>query len=149
MDWPAKFEPSAIQTVSAFEPSLQPDLDAFEIMRDRLPAHGAVGVGERAELVGQRLARLVLERVGVDGVEAEAQRLRALGQLAVIGDLVPGKMRRAGRRQAGQLLDGRAILELVEYAARLAGAGKAGEARAARADAPGRDGDAEGGDLRA
>src|SRR5579863_4634291 len=40
-------------------------------------------------------------------------------------------------------MDRRAIVELVEEAARLAGAGKAGEARAAGADAPRWDGDAE------
>ena len=105
-------------------------------------------MGQRAELVGERLARLVLERVGVDRVEAEAQRLGALGEFAVVADLVPGEMRRAGRRRARELVDRRAILELVENVARLAGAGKAGEARAAGADAPGRDGDGEGGDLR-
>ncbi len=44
-------------------------------------------------------------------------------------------------------MDRRAVLELVEDAARLARAGEAREARAARADAPGRNGDGEGGRL--
>src|SRR5271166_2075094 len=41
-------------------------------------------------------------------------------------------------------MDGRAILELVEHVARFAGAWEAREARAPRADAPGRDGEGEG-----
>ena len=44
-------------------------------------------------------------------------------------------------------MDGRAILELVENAARLARAGKPRKARAPGADAPGRDRDREGGDF--
>src|SRR5208283_4561728 len=76
------------------------------------------------------------------------KRLGAFGELPVIADLVPRDMRRAGRRGAGELVDRRAVLELVENAARLAGARKAGEARSARAYAPGRDGDRKDGDLR-
>ena len=123
------------------------DLDAFEIMRDRLVPHGLRRVGQRAELVGELLPGLVLKGVGIDRVEADAERLGEFGERAIIADLVPREMRRAGRRGARELLDRRAVLELVEHVARLAGAGKAGEARAAGADAPGRHGDAEGGDL--
>jgi len=104
-------------------------------------------VGQRAEFVGDLLAGLVLEGVRVDGVEADAERLRPLGELAIVADLVPGEVGRAGRGRAGELMDGRAILELVEDSARLAGAGKTREARPARADAPGRDGDRECGRL--
>ena len=120
------------------------DLDALDIVGDRLLAHRLVGMGERAELVRQRLARLVLEGVGVDGVERETVALRRLAQLGVVLDLVPREMRRDGRREAGQRVDHAAIGELVEDVARLAGTGKAGEARAARADAPARHGDGEG-----
>ena len=119
------------------------DLDTFEIMRDRLVAHGLRRVGQRAELVGEHLPRLVLKGVGIDRVEADAERLGEFGQRPIIADLVPGEMRRASRRGAGELLDRRAVLELVEHVARLARPGKAGKARAARADAPGRHGDAE------
>ena len=52
--------------------------------------------------------------------------------------------RRHGRREPGQRVDHAAIGELVEDIARLAGTGKAGEARAARADAPTRHGHGEG-----
>ena len=105
-----------------------------------------VAVGQRAELVGERLAGLVLEGVRVDGVEADAERLRPLGELAIVADLVPRKVGRAGRRRAGELVDRRAVLELVEDAARLARTGKPGETRAAGPDAPGRHGDGEGRD---
>ena len=53
-------------------------------------------------------------------------------------------MRRDGRRETGQGVDHAAIGEFVEDIARLAGTGKASEARAARADAPTRHGDGEG-----
>ena len=104
-------------------------------------------MAERAELIRKLLPGLVLERVGVDGVEADAERFRALGQFPVVAHFVPGDMRRAGRGGARQLLDGRAILELVEDPARFADAGEAGEARAAGADGPRRRGDGESRDF--
>ena len=74
------------------------------------------------------------------------KRRRRLLQPLRIG-LVPRNMQRDGGRGARQLLDDGAILDLVEDVARLAAAGKAREARAAGADAPGGDGDAERRDL--
>ena len=47
-------------------------------------------------------------------------------------------MRRDRRRRTPELLDHRAVFELLEDVARLAGHGKAREPRAARADAPAR-----------
>ncbi len=70
-------------------PELLADLDAFEVVRDRLVARRLLAMGQRAELVGERLTGLVLEGVGVDGVEADAERLRPLGELAIVADLVP------------------------------------------------------------
>src|ERR1700688_4797583 len=93
------------------------------------------------------MARLVLERVGIDGVEAEPPSRRRLAQFLGIVELVPGKMQGNRRGRPRQLLYDRTVVEFVEDVARLAGPGKAGEARAARADAPGRQRDAEGGDL--
>src|SRR5580704_11339319 len=93
------------------------------------------------------LAWLVLEGVGIDRVEAEASRCGRLAQFLGILKLVPGKMQRKRGCRTRQLLYHCAIVELVEDMARLAGAGKAGETRAARSDAPGRQGDAEGSDL--
>ena len=111
-------------------------MDAFEIVLDRLPAHGRIGVAERAELVGELLAGRVLESVRVHRVEAEAQGLRVPAQLGRIATGPTGcAARRAGSRASAGGYG--AIVELVEDIARLAGAGEAGEAGAAGADAPG------------
>jgi hypothetical protein len=112
------------------------DLDAFEIMLDRLAPGRGIGVGEGAELVGMRLTGRVRKGVRVHRVEAQAERRALLLQGPKIGDLVPGDMERHGRRRPRQLLDDGAVFKLVEYVARLAGAGETGEARAASADAP-------------
>jgi hypothetical protein len=100
-------------------------------------------MAETAELVGELLLGLVLEGVGVDRVEAQAQLVAELLHRVHVLVLVPGEMQRDGRRRAGQPLDRGAVFQLVEHVARLADAGEPGEARAAGADTPARDGDAE------
>ena len=114
-------------------------------MLDRLGADRCVGVRQRAELVGERLAGRVREGVRVHRVEPEAELGGARAERGRVGP-VPGDVQRDGRRRAGQLVDDGAVAELVEDVARLAGAGEAREARAAGADAPGRHRDGEGGD---
>ena len=47
------------------------DLDALEVVRDRLPAHSRVRMGEAAELVRELLTRLILEGVRVHRVEVQ------------------------------------------------------------------------------
>src|SRR5207237_4169761 len=106
-------------------------------------AHGGVRVRQASELVGVFLPGLILEGVGVHRVEVQAARGGELLQLAGVLRLVPGDVERDSGRRADELKDGRAIFKLLEDAARLAGAGKAREARPARADAPRGDGDAE------
>ncbi len=69
-------------------------------------------------------------------VEGEAKTVRLLPQAAHILHLVPRNVERDGRRQARQLVDDGAVVQLVEDVARLAAAGKPGKARAAGADAP-------------
>jgi hypothetical protein len=123
---------------------LAPDLDALEIVLDRLRARGSVGVREAAELVAVSLALLVAEGVGVHGVEGQAGGGRGAAQLAPIAALVPGDVQRDGGRGARQLLDHAAVLQFVEHMPRLARAGKAREACAAGAHAPARDRHAEG-----
>src|SRR5262245_29821809 len=105
-------------------------------------------MGDAAELVRVGLSGLILERVGVHGVEAEAETFAVLAQRIDIAHTIPWKMQRDRRRRAGELLDHRAVLELVEDVARLARAGEAREARAARAHAPRRQSDAELADAR-
>src|ERR1700722_14655204 len=50
------------------------DLDAVEVVGDRLVAHGRVGVRQTAKFVGERLTLLVLKRIGIYGVKSEAER---------------------------------------------------------------------------
>jgi hypothetical protein len=122
---------------------LAAELDAVHVVRDRLLAHGPLGVAQAAELVRQLLPGLVLEGVGVHRVEEEPASLGVGHQLARVLRLVPGDVQRDPGRHPHQRLDHLAVVELLEHAPRLAGPGEAGEARAAGADAPGRHGDAE------
>ena len=124
---------------------LPTDLDAFDVVLDRLGAGRRHGRGERAGGVGLGLAGLVLEGVGVHRVEAEAERGGLLAQGGVVAHLVPGKVRRDARGDAAQLLDDGAVLQLLVDVGRLAGDRELGEARAAAPRAPGRHGDREAG----
>src|SRR6266704_3630403 len=141
-DWPAKLEPSAIHTVSAFEPSRRPM--AMQSMLCAIAwARTADSTWERAELVRMLLVRLILKRVRVHGIERESVLGGDLPQGSVVTRRVPWKMRRYRRRCPHQMVDGSAVLQLVEQMARLAGAWKPCKAGATCADAPGRDRDAE------
>ena len=122
------------------------DLDAFKIVFDGLRAGRGIGVAERTVFIGMRLRRGVGKGVGVHRVEGKAERIALCLQLLGVG-LVPGNMQRDGRGCLCQLVDDGAVVELVEDAARLAEARKAGKARAAGAHAPGWDGDEELGNL--
>ena len=130
-------------------PSARADGEALEVVLDRLPPHRGVGVAQAAELVGQRLARLILERVRVHRLDRqpELQQPRAdAGGVAraARARLVPRDVQRDARRDPDQRLDDAAVVQLLEQRPRLARTGEAREARAAGADAPRRDGDAEG-----
>jgi hypothetical protein len=64
-----------------------------------LTSHGSAGIAERAELVAQRLARLILEGIGVDGVETQTES-RGVGANDVdVGRLVPRDVERDARRR--------------------------------------------------
>src|ERR1700738_2096279 len=95
-------------------------------------------MGERTELVRMLLVRLILKRVRVHGVERESVLGGDFTQGSVVTRRVPWKMRRYRRRCPHQMVDGGAILQLVEQMARLARAGKEGKGGAPRADAPSR-----------
>jgi hypothetical protein len=122
------------------------DLDAFEVVLDGLSPRGRVGVGEGAELVGEGLAGLVLKGVGVHRVEGKAEGFCLIFQCLGVG-FVPRDVERDGGGGGGEAVDDGAVVELVEDVARLTGAGEASKARAAGADAPGWDGNAERQDL--
>ena len=116
-----------------------PDADAIEVVGNGLFAHGRIGVGQAAEFVGQGLAALILEGVGIDRVEPQAQRTRARAERLRVSAWSQGKCSDTVGSRAAQRVDDRAVFEFLEDVARLAGARKARETRAARADAPGRD----------
>ena len=98
---------------------------------------------QAAELVRQALVGLVLERIGVHGVEVEPTRARVLVQRPKVVGAVPRDVERHRRRGPHEAKDRRAVVELVEDVARLARTGKSREPRPARADAPRRHGDAK------
>src|SRR5258705_4278927 len=99
-------------------------------------------MGERAELVRMLMVRLIMKRVRVHGIERESVLGGDFPQGNVVTRRVPWKMRRYRRRCPHQMVDGGAILQLVEEMARFAWAGEACKAGATRAGAPGRDRDA-------
>jgi hypothetical protein len=79
---------------------------------------------------------LILERVRVHGAEGEAAGGRVVLQHARVRGPVPGDVQRDLGRRAHERLHGGAVVELLEHVAWLAGAGEAREARAAGADPP-------------
>jgi len=93
------------------------------------------------------LARLVLEGVRIDGIEAQPAAVRFFLQGSIVLDEVPGEMGRYARRDPAELLDDRAILEFLMDVGRCAGKRKLRESSPAAARAPGGQGDREGGNA--
>ncbi len=124
------------------------DPDALDVVLHGLRPDRGIGGRQAACAIGVGLAGLVLEGVGVHGVEAEPQSFRLLAKAGVVLDLVPGEVRRDPRGHPAQLLDQGAVLELLVDVGRLARDRELGEARAADAAAPRGKGDRETGDLR-
>ncbi len=122
-------------------PELAADLDAFDVVGDRLVAHRLVGRGQAAVLVGMDLAGLVLKGVGIDRIEAQVQAFGLFAQGPVVADLVPGEMRRNPGRDPAKLLDHPAVLKLFVDIGGLTGDRELGEARPAAPRAPGRQGE--------
>jgi hypothetical protein len=123
---------------------LHPQLDALEVVLHRLAPHGGIGVGQAAELVGQLLRGLILEGVGVHGIEEEPAAVRERLQLGRVVRLVPRDVQRDSRGHPHELLHGLAILDLLEDAPRLPGTRETGEARPSRSHAPRGDRHSEG-----
>src|SRR5690606_20448224 len=112
-----------------------PDLDAFDVVSYGLTAHGRVRMRKRAELVRVRLTLRIGKSVGVLRIDRQAEAGSCLPQTLRIR-LVPRDMQRNGGCRARQLMNDGAILDLVEYVARLARAWKTCKARTASAHAP-------------
>jgi hypothetical protein len=92
------------------------DLYAVQVVIDGAAAHRLVGRGQRAELV-----LVVLEGVGVDGSQANAQAGRVLLQGGVVIHLVPGNVQGHGGGQAGQFVDLGRIRQLLLHRPRRTG----------------------------
>src|SRR5439155_14014932 len=91
------------------------DLDAFEQVIGRAPAHRLARVAEAAELVVE-----LLEEVRVDRPDAQPERAGRLPQSVPVSDTIPGDVQRDRRRDAGQAVDDGGVLELLEHGARRA-----------------------------
>ncbi len=113
-----------------------PDPNAFNVVLDRLAAHMSVGMSEAAELVRQRLIRLILERIGVHRLHRQPAGLRERAQRCGVVRTVPRNVQGDARRHTHQLEHRFAVLELLENGARLAREPEAPEPRAAGSDAP-------------
>src|SRR4029453_17963787 len=76
------------------------DLDALEVMIDRLAAHRLIDMGEAAELLD-----VVLECIGVNRAERHTKISGIVPERAIVLDLVPRNVQRHFRCKPGQLVD--------------------------------------------
>ena len=74
-----------------------PDLDALDIMLDRLLARSLQCRGERTGVVAVRLPGLILKRVRIDRIETKAETFRLLAKRRIVANLVPRKVRANAR----------------------------------------------------
>jgi hypothetical protein len=108
------------------------DVDARQVVVDRLPPDDRVGVRERAGLVV-----VVLERVRVDRAEGHPLRRGEVAESCVVVHPVPGDVQRDRRGQPGELVHRRRIRDLLLDGARRARRREDLEARAGVAERPG------------
>ena len=113
-------------------------------MLDRLAAHVGVGVGQAPVAVGVPLVRLVLEGVRVHRVEPEPSLRGVRRELLRVVGAIPRDVQRHRRRHPHQILDRRAVVDLLEDVPRFAESGEAPEARPPGAHPPRRHRDGEG-----
>src|SRR5215469_9950696 len=78
-----------------------------------LPARGFDCRRQRASGVTVELPRLVLKRVGIHRIKAQAKRGRLLAQYCVVIDLVPRKMQRHARRHRAKPMNYTTVLEFL------------------------------------
>ena len=109
------------------------DVDAVEGVADRLLPHSVVDVTEAAEHVV-----VVLEGVGVDGSEADAQVLGVAPELVEVVDEVPGDVQRDRRSDPGDSVHLRSVGDLLVGVAWHPSLGEDLEPRAGVAERPGR-----------
>src|SRR5687768_1076385 len=105
-------------------------------MLDRLLPDGFVRMREAAVFIRMSLAKLVLKSVRVHGVELEPKLSSGLTQSCEVVRPVPRNVERNRRSCPNELIDRRAVVELLKDVSRLALSSKACEAGTARAHAP-------------
>ena len=102
-----------------------------------------VGVAQAAKLVGVLLPRLILEGIGVGGVDEQAPGRGKRLQLRRALGTIPRNVQGHAGRDAHEPKDRLAVLELLEDRLRFAGRRKPSEARTTGGQRPGRHGDAK------
>src|SRR5829696_2341526 len=119
------------------------DLDHAQMMLDRLAPHRRVGIAERAELIAQALARLILKGVRVHRVEPDAQPSCVVEHFIDVVELVPRDVEGQSRRAGGQTVHEGGVLHLLAERVRLASAGEPAEASPSSRERPRRERDLE------
>ena len=131
--------PSASHTVSAVGPELLTEIDHGEVVLERALADVGVGVAERAELVRHARSgggRIVLERVRVHRVEADAELVGVRAQRGRVVRVVPRHVEADRVVGAGERVERGDVVELLLGGARLTATREPTEARPARAQCP-------------
>jgi len=100
-------------------------------------------MAQAAILVGMRLLRLILKRVGVHGIETQTEGLGTLSKFRGIVWFVPGNMQRHSSGRSGQLIDHCTVSHFFVNVSRFTDARKPCESRATSANAPGGNGNIE------
>jgi len=127
------------------------EIDDVAVVVDRRAADRGVGVTETAELVRHlavaRRRRVVLEGVGVHGVEADAALERVRTQPTRVGGIIPGYVQADRARGARQGVERGDVVDLLLRRARLTAEGEARESRPADSQRPRRSGNGKARDL--
>jgi hypothetical protein len=115
-------------------------LHHFDIMCDSLLPNSGVGMTQRAEFVGMRLPPLILESIGVDGINGESILVQQLLCGRNICWNIPWNMQGDGIGGAAQRPYQSNIFNFLFQVTRLTTDGKTTETGTARAQGPGRNG---------
>ena len=114
------------------------DPNAFEVVLDGLAANRGIRMRQAAVLVREWLTGLVLKGVRVHRIDVQSASPRERPELGRAVGLVPRNVQRDARRRSHQSEERGAVVDLLEYGARLAWPREPREPGAAGADAPGR-----------
>ena len=111
-----------------------------DIVVNRLPTYPRISVLQRPEFITLLCVRLVLKRVGVDGIESEAVVGSQLPDRLGIGRNIPRNVQRNGSARPVQRVKQADVLDFLFQRARLSPTRKPAKARTARTQRPTRNG---------